>query len=303
MRPIIFVYGTGKHEADQVGEGTVKVPYFKRMMQAHVKPITDALGSRDWQWEPHTVTGTVNVTGFWMRQLQTQPTKCDVMIGHGLADKHYRNYHQCKTFRYVVSPGPGWTRKLLKTGFKESQILEVGYTKLDPIYQGKFTPTPRTDDRPRVLYAGSHPWHDGGSGKDAILRALPEDKYNVTFAGHPSQTGVVTFQPLVDADVVIADMGSLMYEGWALGKPVVVSIWTSTRLLKAAHSLEQGVFQGGYGYQADNPEELPKFIDRALKNGIDAPARKFIDDLFAPEYHGVSGKLHAEALKKIANQL
>jgi len=34
-----------------------------------------------------------------------------------------------------------------------------------------------------------------------------------------------TMQPLVDADVVIADAGSTIYEAWALGKPVIFPDW------------------------------------------------------------------------------
>lgn len=107
-------------------------------------------------------------------------------------------------------------------------------------------------------------------------------------------------QALVDADVVISDAGSLVYEAWALGKPVVFPDW----LVKEGvfkhfpGSFEEQIYREKIGYHVETPEQLGPMVERALMSGITEREKKFIDGIFPPELRGRSGEVTANLLRR-----
>lgn len=93
-------------------------------------------------------SGATNV-GFFVTR-----TNCQVFIPHGIADKNYRNADKVNAFEYVFVSGPAWVDKLVRQGFPRDRILVGGYTKLDPVFQGKYEQTRRTFCV--ILYAPTH---------------------------------------------------------------------------------------------------------------------------------------------------
>src|SRR5690606_25390294 len=131
------------------------------------------------------------------------------------------------------------------------------------------------DGRIRVVWAPTH----GGGGeplrpaqapsdaptspcstwgrRDEVLGALPESEFDVIEAPHPRhrQDGKSTLAEYVDADVVIADGGSTIYEAWALDLPVVFCDWLTAagninRFLRAGGSLEAQIYRERIGRHA-----------------------------------------------------
>jgi len=62
----------------------------------------------------------------------------DVFISHGIGDKNYWTGKHIKDFNFAFCPGPTWANRMRKTGFK-GEIFEVGYTKMDPMFNGQYT--------------------------------------------------------------------------------------------------------------------------------------------------------------------
>ncbi|MGE5415323.1 MAG: hypothetical protein ACM3UZ_00895, partial [Acidobacteriota bacterium] len=111
-----------------------------------------------------------------------------------------------------------------------------------------------------------------------------------------------TSKQLIDADVVISDIGSLVWEAWALDIPVVFPDWlVKERVLeKWPGSLTAKLYNDGIGYHADTLEQLPEKIDLALQRGITDAEKEIIDGVFPLELRGISGKVTALHLQHIA---
>lgn len=244
-----------------------------------------------------------------------------VLVSHGIADKGIRVGAKLRdSFAYVTVPGPAYAERALETGYPASRIVELGYPKLDPIFQGLVEPLPR-DDRIRVVYAPTH----GGGGerlhlndtappaitaarrtsywfRDEVTKQLDPEVFDVVLALHPRHRPdrQATLAEYVGADVVIADGGSTIYEAWALGIPVVFPSW----LTRGGHSLgkrttEAKIYRQRIGRHADAPGQLAKLVRQAAEEGMQSGETALIDYVFPPAYRGVSGKLHAEFLMSL----
>lgn len=276
MRPIFFVYEPHTHP---------KLPHTKALIDALVAPVMAHLPEAVKVDHPHP--DAINVR-FWY----TPTFDDDVFFGHGIADKNGRNADHLAGFGTIFHSGPRWQRKYLEQGLSADQIRQVGYTKLDPLFG--MTQTTHT-----VLWAptfAAH-WQHSYEALRALILELPVER-SVHCLDQPNH---VTLTELVDADVVIADGGSTIYEAWALGKPVVFPDWAVGDLISPG-SIEDEIYRLQIGYHAHHPDELPEVIEQAQQQGITAPERAFIDDIFPPELRGTSGKAHAEALMEIASR-
>lgn len=122
---------------------------------------------------------------------------------------------------------------------------------------------------------------------------------------HPSVNpgSNVTMQALADADVVISDAGSLVYEAWAIGKPVVFPSWlTKDGVMKRfSGSFEEQIYREEIGYHAWNATNLLDCVKRAYLSGIDEKAVEFIEGIFPQRLRGYSGQETANFLRRIAN--
>lgn len=205
----------------------------------------------------------------------------DVFISHGIADKGWRDAPAVESFGWILHSGPAWQRKYRDQGVPAHKLREAGYAKLDPLFAGEITGTADT-----VLWAPS--LSRGWQREFLELEALLVD---VEHALHPHDApGASTLQQLADAAVVIADVGSTLYEAWALGKPVVFPDYAVHALIVPG-TFEEDIYRRGIGYHADSPAELWRQIDRARA-----------EDIFPASLRGVSGWRHATVLQELAER-
>ena len=226
-------------------------------------------------------------------------------MSHGIGDKNYMTGSKgsADRFSYVFVTGPAFKDKLIKHNIPADKIFVVGWPKLDPIFQGEYERT--KSDKIRVLYAPTHNAIQAVSSFPAFNQYL--DKFpgdiEVINSPHPArkQDHMPTMQPLVDADVVIADAGSTIYEAWALGKPVIFPDWLTRDgvLSKFNGAFEAMVYENNLGFHAKNFNELLTMVDNAVGSGLDEQTQNFIDGIFPPELRGNSGKTAADILRKL----
>lgn len=222
----------------------------------------------------------------------------DVFICHGISDKGWRDVDAVGGFAHIFHSGPAWQRKYLAQGVGAERLHQVGYAKLDPLIDGTIVRQHHT-----ILWAPTlrRHWADQ---YDRLAGAIQELPFEVETSQHPVDApGNVTLQQLADADVVIADGGSMLYEAWALDKPVVFPDFAvlHSDLIRPG-TMEADIYAAGIGYHVDDERELAATIERARQQGITPTERSMIDDVFAPELRGVSGWRHAVALTDIAER-
>lgn len=248
-----------------------------------------------------------------------------VFVSHGIADKNWRNGSRVRgQFDWVFVSGPLWTARMHHTHFPAERTVEVGYAKLDPIFNGDIAGTP-TDGRIRVVWAPTH----GGGGerarhattspgtpgskttthwhRDTLLALLPPSEFDVIEAVHPRHRpdGRSTLTEYVGADVVIADGGSTIYEAWALDLPVVFADWLTatgnvTRFRQAGGTLEAEIYRDRIGRHVDSPAQFAATVTAAATEGITGAEQDYVEPILPRRYRGISGRLHAEALDDIA---
>lgn len=228
-----------------------------------------------------------------------------VLMSHGVADKNYISKEKADRFNYLFVPGPAYKKKHIKIGTPAEKIFVVGWPKLDPIFNGKYKRT--ESDKLRILYAPTHNAIQAVSSFPAFneyLDKFPADM-EIINSPHPARKDdrMPTLQALVDADVVIADAGSTIYEAWALGKPVIFPDWLVRDgvLRKFENTFEAKCYEDNLGYHAKSFKHLLELIPEAVSKGIDERAIDFAQDLFPTSLKGNSGKVIAEILRRLAN--
>lgn len=272
---------------------------YKTIDDAILKPIIDHLP--DATMKNKAMPNAFNIALF------TSYKSCQAFIPHGIADKNYRDGPKVSHFQYVFVSGPAWVEKLVRQGFSREKILIGGYTKLDPIFQGKYTKSP-VGSKNRILYAPTHGAVKNISLDGRFNECLDRLKqfYEVIEAPHPATNsgGNVTMQALVDADIVISDAGSLVYEAWALDKPVVFPSWLLKDGVKKHFpgSFEDQIYREEIGYHAWNITNLLDCVKCAAINGIDRRAVDFIEGIFPQNLRGKSGEVTASILKSLAEK-
>lgn len=229
-----------------------------------------------------------------------------ILMSHGIADKKWRNGSRVSKFDYVFVSGVKWVKKMLNEGIPEKRILVNGYTKLDPIFQGKIKKTP--SNKKRILWAPTHNMELKTKDTACSYPALEpffkniSEQYEVLISLHPANKKgkSPTLQLLADADIVVADSGSTLYEAWALGKQVVFPDWLIKDKILKFDTFEKKIFQKRIGLHANNEEELMELIEYGLTTPLSKEVENFIDGIFTPELRGKSGERTAEILKEIA---
>jgi hypothetical protein len=236
----------------------------------------------------------------------------DVFMSHGIGDKNYWIAPRISLFRHALVPGPAWRDRIKKGGYP-GKVWVVGYTKLDPIFNGHYLRQER--EKPYVVWAPTHAYRYRHRGRSSypwcmdLIHEIP-DCYDKHMALHPSsrlgrhQKQDVTLQELLDADVVIADAGSTLYEAWALGKPVIFPDWLCKDDVLAhfkddPENLEYRIYNEGIGYHAESMEHLVSLIEVALRDGMKQQEIDFMESIFPSNLRGNAGKLAAEALMEI----
>ena len=242
----------------------------------------------------------------------------DVIMSHGVADKNYfsmrvDNERLVNGFSHVLVPGPWLKRKILKlpgVTVPKENIHIVGWPRLDYLIELKNSLSlPISKVKPRVLWAPTHDFKKRGSEKESTSSYPEFDKYseemralfNYNLALHPRnrESKEPTAELLVQSDFVISDFGTMVYEAWALGIPVIFPRWIlKDRIIKyTKNSAEAYIFKNNIGLHANSFEELVNMINERAPLGIDVC--EFMEDYLPSELLGNSGEIIGSVLKSI----
>ena len=246
----------------------------------------------------------------------------DVVMSHGLADKNYflrkdeEGERISNRLAHLLVPGEWLKRRLLKHDLLEvraEQIHVVGWPRLDLLLQTQqdMPAEPREPGaRPKVLWAPTHDYARRGeenlsnSSYPELLEFVPmfEKHFDFTMSLHPRNrtNKQPTHESLLDCDYVISDFGTIVYEAWALGKPVIFPHWLIGDRIKThlGKSADAFIFHERLGLHADNPQQMIDFVMDGA--GIDARTTAFIDDWLEPAYAGRSGERVASLLQSLS---
>lgn len=239
----------------------------------------------------------------------------DVFISHGIGDKDYWVGPNIKDFKYAFCTGPAWEERMRNTGY-EGQIFQIGYTKLDPLFN-KEEYKKLDYGKKCVRWLPTHGYNNKHQGRSSypecleLIKQIPQE-YDTKVGLHPTsklhsrKKQNPTMQELVDADVVIADAGSTLYEAWALGKPVIFPDWICLKDILNhfdKDNLEYQIYYNQIGYHAKDMKDLLRLIPIAIEEGMKQPEIDFMEQVLPTKFRGQSGKFAAEALMKIRNSL
>jgi len=236
--------------------------------------------------------------------------KNGVYMVHGIADKNYHRIDRLKRIKYLLYPGPAWKEKFVKMGIPEEKIFIVGWPRLDHVFQGKVgVGSKKADGRKVVAWCPTHDAIPTISSYPVFSRYLGElqhrlgDEFEVVSSVHPARRGggKTSLKLLVDADVILSDTSSMLYEALVVGKPVVLLDWlVKEGVFKALRgSFEEYVYREGIGYHASSFDELPEVIRRAVEEGIDERTEEFAERFYPTEFRGHSGEVTAGVLKHL----
>jgi len=231
-----------------------------------------------------------------------------IYIPHGIADKNYHRVERLKQIKYLLYPGPAWKEKFMRMGIPEERVFVVGWPRLDPVFQGKIG-SKKVGGKKVVAWCPTHDAMPTISSYPVFSRYLGElqrrlgDEFEVVSSVHPARRadGKTSLELLVEADVILSDTSSMLYEALVVGKPVVLLDFLVKegvfKVLKG--SFEEYVYREDIGYHADSFDALPEVIRRAVEEGIDRRTEEFIERFYPTEFRGRSGEETAGVLKHL----
>jgi hypothetical protein len=251
-------------------------------------------------------------------------SRADVLLSHGLADKSYFFMRDPDTkerlvnrFRHVLVPGE-WMRQRLLTGkgieLDADRIHVVGWPRLDLLLEQQRAADragpPFEERRPRVLWAPTHDFRKRGAEQEststypAFEQCLPALRENadVRVSLHPRnrRDKRPTHESLLWADYVVSDFGTMVYEAWALGKPVLFPAWIlRDRIVRyLGASTEAHLFRERIGLHPASIDELIDIVragDRTPGPDVDT----FMEEYLPPDTYGRSGVIAAAVLNAL----
>jgi hypothetical protein len=238
------------------------------------------------------VDGAVSLSLF-IRQGRGDKAKrvpADIVMAHGIADKRYffiqdsdsgaplineypfvfipGNWHVNRIVESRYRRNPGWQVTML-----DEQIVKVGWLRLDPLLQLAAAPDKQRHHKLRVLWAPTHNMTKGAS--DEIVPSsypafaahendvAPNFEYQVSLHPRNRANKRPTSNQLVWTDVLVSDFGTMVYEAWALGKPVIFPRWcidVDTILTRNPRSAEAYIYRNRIGLHADSMEEMQRML-------------------------------------------
>lgn len=264
-----------------------------------------------WEYDKKNSNDYFNVSFF----IEGKNNFYDFLISHGIADKSWRNETFVQNFNYVGVSGQAWVDKYHRQGMNKDRIKLIGYPKLDKLYEKRkefMIENQKTKQvKIKVLYAPTHNMNPNNLKAVSsyprllpFLKNLPKDIELITSL-HPANNGTkITYDELINADVVIADSGSTLYEAWALDIPVIFTDWLvrGNILDSYPRTFEEYIYTKRIGYHAKDERHLINFIYIANKNGLDNTTINFMETILPMELRGRSGKTTANTLLELANQ-
>jgi hypothetical protein len=264
-------------------------------------------------------------------------TPADIVLAHGIADKRYffiigsDGLPLVNSCKYVFVPGDWHVNRLIEGRYRknpkyqitlqDSQIRKVGWLRLDPMLNS--SKSPNSHRRLRVLWAPTHNTI-ASAGSELSPSSFPAFKKHLPwiFINHKTEvslhprnrgTKTPTTEKLIASDVVISDFGTMVFEAWALGKPVIFPRWcidVSTLLERNPLSAEAYIYRHKIGLHPESPKEMHKMlreIKRARRGNVIQDLRgsgvaKFIDHYIDPATRGNDAQRTADELLAILNE-
>ena len=247
--------------------------------------------------------------------------RADVLMMYDLADR--RHFDQTGSdgtvlaaqFKHVFVPGQ-WLKDHLTgpngLGLAPESVHVTGSPRIDYLRQLQAEQTRDPYARLKVLFAPLHRhwnWRDGrpmsvAEGMAAYLPQLaPYCDLTKAIDTPKKRDKIPVTQDLIDADIVITDYTSVIYEAWALGKPVIFPRWlTGDRVTEKARTCaEAQIYRDWIGHHPKSFAELLALIKRGrdldLGPGVDAFMRAYIDNYPT----GQSGRKTARLLERLAD--
>ncbi|CAM5217395.1 CDP-glycerol glycerophosphotransferase family protein [Alishewanella longhuensis] len=267
----------------------------------------------------HYIEGSLNFSLFVR-------SDADVLMSHGAADKNYhwklksdKTYYNHHTQRkHLLVPGQLLVDRIHKSdklsAFTNQNVHSVGWPRLDMLLelQQQHNASKKITGKTKVLWAPTHDYNKKGSSQ-VVISSFPEFEpffeqlaadYDVSVSLHPRnrKDKTPTYQKLIEADVVISDLGTMVWEAWALGKTLIFPDWIlKERMLKhKKHSAEWRIFAEGFGLHATDIDHMKALIAEAP--AMDERTKNFFEYYLDPQYLGSSGKRIADLLLALDGQ-
>ena len=308
------------------------------------------------------VEGAVNLSLFIRqgRELDdAHRVAADVILAHGIADKRYFFTQDSNTslplaneYEFLLVPGAWHVNRLIEGMYRrnphyqitvnQSQIKKVGWLRLDQLIAESKIPDREPHHRLRVLWAPTHnvkPRSNLKSIDEIAPSSFPGFKAHVKSMAaryifrvslHPRNRSdrTPTGNLLVWSDVIVSDFGTMVYEAWALGKPVVFPRWAidvDTLINRNPLSAESYVYRNRIGLHPESYEEMIEMLDEiqtqlignrfvrlakrvtriktSRKSSVDLRGNgvaRFVDHYIDPEHRGQDAARTARVLTEIA---
>ena len=259
------------------------------------------------------VAGAVNLSLF-IRQGRDNDSghrvPADVILAHGIADKRYFFTQDSTTqlplaneYEYLLVPGMWHVNRIIEGSYRKNphyqitvlqeQVKNVGWLRLDPLLAEATGSDSEPHHRLRVLWAPTHNVITGTNEK-TVEEIAPSSfpgfkkhvkqmaaRYIFRVSLHPRnrEDRTPTGNQLVWADVIVSDFGTMVYEAWALGKPVIFPRWAmdvDALISRNPLSAESYIYRNRIGLHPESFAEMQQMLDEIQSQIIgNAATRNF----------------------------
>lgn len=269
-------------------------------------------------------------------------TPADIVMAHGIADKRYffivgsDGLPLINKFKYVFVPGNWHVSRIIEGRYRrnpkyqitltDQQVRKVGWLRLDPMISSLRESPKKSHRRLQVLWAPTHNTITSAktdtdlspSSFPAFKKHLPGLylRYKSEISLHPRNRGTKTptFEKLINSDVVISDFGTMVFESWALGKPVIFPRWcidVRTLMERNPLSAEAFIYRNRIGLHPESPKEMHKMLRTINKKRNEDPSldlrgnkvAEFVDNYIDPAHRGSDAQRTASELVSILREL
>lgn len=275
----------------------------------------DSVAAGDWTFSSGFDAASLNVSFFL-------PREGHVLLPFTAADRNYLfrraddGSYMMTQFQTLLLPGRWLRRRLLKRddlGFSPSALIPVGSPRLDRLRRLQAA-RPRAEDREqkRVLWVPTSPVSERKrkadvektSSQSALDEAIPRLSEICELVHFPDLHAedfdrARLTEALLDVDVVITDCDPILYDAWALGKPVIFTTWLVGEHMAERYpgTAETYLYQNLIGLHADSLDHLCELItaEPDLGTGVEDFMLDYFENYIGPR----SGSLIRAALDRI----
>lgn len=228
-----------------------------------------------------------------------------IFITHGMADKGLQDVKILNRQIAGMYPGPAYVSRLMSQGASATKLKVIGYPLLDKYFEMRMA---AMQNKPgfKVVWAPTHAPRIAGAVDSRTaygrfdIAYLRQNGFDVVTNPHPhnQRNGLkISADYFYDANVVISDTSSVIYEALSLGIPVVLTKW----LIPTTKGIEHDVYSRPPGKEvcwlANSPQDLLNYLIR-IRDGLgQGPgAGAFMEGIFPAALRGCSGKKAADTL-------